>query len=204
MSDSETQPDTRPERILVIGLGNPGRHYRANRHNAGSMLLDRLADGLKLPLQLAQSNALVAVDDRREPKLILAKPQTYVNESGRSVASLARSFKVDLPGLLVVFDEMDLPLGTLRMRPFGGSSGHRGMRSIINHLGGSGFPRLRVGVGRPPSGIDPARYVLSDFKPAELDELDFALARGVDCIRRFIADGVEAAMTQCNSTRESE
>lgn len=193
---------TAPRRMLVVGLGNPGRHYRGNRHNAGFMLLDRLASELKLPLQIAQSNALIGVDDRHTPRLILAKPQTYVNESGRSVASLVRSFKVELPGLLVVFDELDLPLGSVRMRPFGGSSGHRGMRSIINHLGETGFPRLRLGIGRPSSGIDPARYVLSDFKPAEQGRFDQALERAVDCVRQFAANGIEIAMNECNSQSE--
>lgn len=168
------------------------------------MFVDRLAAELKLPVQSSQSNALIAVDDRRDPRLILAKPQTYVNESGRSVGSLVRSFKVELSGLLVVFDEMDLPLGTLRMRPFGGSSGHRGMRSIINHLGQSDFPRLRVGIGRPPPGVDPARYVLSDIKPAEQGQFERALDLAVKCIRRFTEAGIELAMNECNSSNESE
>lgn len=193
---------TAPERVLVVGLGNPGRHYRGNRHNAGFMLIDRLAAALELPLQIAQSNSLIGVDDRHAPRLILAKPQTYVNESGRSVASLVRSFKVELAGLLVVFDEMDLPLGTVRMRPFGGSSGHRGMRSIINHLGATDFPRLRLGIGRPPAGIDPARYVLSDFKRPEQPQFEQALDRAIDCVREFAASGIEMAMNGCNADSE--
>lgn len=193
-----------PERVLVVGLGNPGRHYRVNRHNAGFLLIDHLAQELGLKLQTSQSNALIAVDDRHAPRMILAKPQTYVNESGRSVAGLVRSFKLELAGLLLVFDDMDLPLGTLRLRPFGGSSGHRGMRSVINHLGDSGFPRLRIGVGRPPSGIDPARYVLSDFKPEERPLFERSLQQAVDCVRQFTEFGIELAMNQCNANAESQ
>jgi PTH1 family peptidyl-tRNA hydrolase len=192
-----------PRPALVVGLGNPGRHYRTNRHNVGFMLLDRLAAELKLPLKHSQSNALVGWDDKQAPHVILAKPQTYVNESGRSVASLMRAFKVELSGLLVVFDEMDLPLGALRMRPFGGSSGHRGMRSIINHLGDPGFPRLRIGIGRPPPGVDPARYVLSDLRPSEQESFDRAIDLAVTCVREFLESGIEIAMNRCNTGSES-
>lgn len=193
-----------PERVLVVGLGNPGRHYRANRHNVGFMLIDRLGADLRVALRITQSNALTGVDVRNAPRLILAKPQTYVNESGRAVASLVRSFKVELSGLLVVFDDMDLPLGSVRMRPLGGSSGHRGMRSVINHLGGTGFPRLRLGIGRPPSGIDPARYVLSEFKPSEGPQLEHALDQGLRCVRQFMQHGIEVAMNECNAEHESD
>lgn len=192
-----------PDRLLVVGLGNPGRHYRGNRHNVGFMFIDAMAKATGLSVQHAQSNALIGLDDRQAPRLILAKPQTYVNESGRAVASLVRSFKVELSDLLVVFDDLDLPLGRIRMRPFGGSSGHRGMRSVINHLGDSGFPRLRIGIGRPPAGIDAARYVLSDFKPPESPELESAFERGVSCVKQAIDAGIEIAMNECNANHES-
>ena len=143
-----------PDTYLIIGLGNPGREYRDNRHNVGFMLIDRLivrldARGMKL-----QSKAIVTSAIYEEHKLILAKPQTYMNLSGQAVGSLVRFYKVPLEHLLVAYDEVDLPLGSLRLRPGGGSAGHNGMQSIIEKLGTQQFPRLRVGVSRPPGRME--------------------------------------------------
>lgn len=192
-----------PRNVLIVGLGNPGRHYRSNRHNAGFLLIDRLCAEYRLDLDRSQGNALVAVGEHPAGTLILAKPQTYVNLSGRSIATLLRSFEVQHADLLVCFDDLDLPLGALRMRPSGGSSGHRGMRSIINHLGGQQFPRLRLGIGRPPGRMEAARYVLRDFSPDEMIELEATFARAVDCVRGFVTVGVQRAMNDCNRTNES-
>ena len=190
---------TEAQTHLIVGLGNPGRHYLNNRHNAGFMLVDRLLAEYGIGLDKSQSSALIAVHQHDEGTLVLAKPQTYVNESGRSVASMVRTFGIELDRLLIAFDDLDLPLGTLRLRSFGGSSGHRGMRSVINHLGGQGFPRMRIGIGRPPSKLDPARFVLGDFEAVESTELEAALARGADCVRQFIAADIQIAMNECNS-----
>ena len=188
---------------LIVGLGNPGRHYRGNRHNAGYMLIDRLLEAYGTSLNRSLAEALVAVIKDGDHTLVLAKPQTYVNESGRSVASLLRTFGLELPGVLVAFDELDLQLGTLRMRPAGGSSGHRGMRSIINHLGSQEFPRLRIGIGRPPGRRPAADHVLTNFGKGERSILAGVLERAVSCVQQYLEYDIQIAMTACNRPEES-
>lgn len=183
---------------LIVGLGNPGRHYRGNRHNAGYMLIDQLLKTYGAALNRSVSEALVAVIENDDCTLVLAKPQTYVNESGRSVASLVRAYKVELPNMLIAFDELDLELGMLRMRPAGGSSGHRGMRSIINHLETQDYPRLRIGIGRPPGRRSAADYVLSNFNKAEQVVLKGVLERAATCVQQYLEEGIQIAMTKCN------
>ncbi len=184
---------------IIVGLGNPGRQYRNNRHNAGFLLIDRLAREFNLRLETQRSESLVATGTLEGRRFLLAKPQTYVNETGRAVAGLVRYFRVEYPNLLVAFDDLDLELGSLRMRPFGGTSGHRGMRSVINHLGDQGFPRLRIGIGRPPGRLDPAGYVLSNFASDEVELVSETLDRALGCVRRFLEAGIEKAMTDCNT-----
>ncbi len=184
--------------LLIIGLGNPGREYRANRHNVGFMLVDLLARELGLRFSRRQSKALVASGRWGRRKVILAKPQTYMNLVGQSVAALARFHRVDLPALMVVCDELDLPLGTIRLRPGGGSAGHNGLRSIFERLGSQDFPRLRIGIGRPPGRMDPADYVLQDFTEAEAAILSEALDRAADSVRTFGGEGIEPAMSRYN------
>jgi PTH1 family peptidyl-tRNA hydrolase len=146
-----------------------------------------------------QKKALVALGGVAGHDVILAKPQTYMNESGRAVAALMRFYGVDLDRLLVVYDDLDLPLGTLRMRPEGGTGGHKGMSSIIQHLGGSqSFPRLRIGIGRPPGRMDPAAYVLQDFSVDELLLFGEVLSRAVSTIQLWLDAGIDAAMNTCN------
>lgn len=183
---------------LIIGLGNPGRHYRGNRHNAGYMLIDRLLDLYGAALNRSVSEALVAVIENEDRTLVLAKPQTYVNESGRAVASLVRSFGVELQNMMVAFDELDIELGAIRMRPAGGSSGHRGMRSIINHMETQEYPRLRIGIGRPPGRRPAADHVLSNFSKAEMDILSGVLERAAACVQQYLGEGIQIAMTACN------
>lgn len=188
---------------LIVGLGNPGRAYRENRHNAGFMCIDHLAERWSVSLSKSQSKALLATTQVDDRSIILAKPQTFMNKAGQSVAALARFYKVEPPRLLVVYDDLDLPQGEVRMRPFGGSGGHRGMRSIIQGLGSSEFPRLRIGIGRPQGRVDPADYVLQDFSSDEKVLIDIAIRHCHDCILRLLADGIDAAMTYCNSEQES-
>lgn len=187
---------------LIVGLGNPGRHYRGNRHNAGYMLIDRLLDSYGAALNRSVSEALVAVIENEESTVLLAKPQTYVNESGRAVSSLIRTFGVELPNVMIAFDELDLDLGVIRMRPAGGSSGHRGMRSIINHLETPNYPRLRIGIGRPPGRRPAADYVLSNFSKSEQEILSGVLERAVLCVQDYIGEGIQLAMTACNRSEE--
>jgi PTH1 family peptidyl-tRNA hydrolase len=187
-------------RFLIAGLGNPGRMYRSNRHNVGFMVVDQIAARLEVSFSRLESKALVAKGEYQGKPVILAKPQTYMNLSGQSLASLVRFYKIDLENLLVIYDDVDLPLGTLRLRPSGGSAGHRGMVSIIERLGSQDFPRLRVGIGRPPGRKDAAAHVLEDFSKAEAEFLPDILQRAADAALAFIAEGLEASMNRYNSS----
>ncbi|HNT77488.1 MAG TPA: aminoacyl-tRNA hydrolase [Anaerolineae bacterium] len=157
------------EFVLVAGLGNPGPRYARNRHNIGFQVADALAEHLRLSFDRNEQQAQVAHGtlpaDRR---LILAKPQTWMNDSGKAVGALARFYKIEPADILVIYDDLDIPLGVIRYRPQGSSGGHRGVQSTIQHLGTDAFPRLRLGIGRPPGQMDPAAYVLQDFSSAEL------------------------------------
>lgn len=183
---------------LLVGLGNPGVRYARNRHNIGFRCLQRLAARHGLEFARKQKNARVAQGTILGQPVLLALPQTYMNESGRSVGPLVQFYKVPLDHLLVVYDDLDLPLGVLRLRPDGGSGGHRGMQSVIQHLGTNAFPRLRLGIGRPPGGKDPADYVLEDFRPEEEPVVEGMLDRAVAAIECWLTEGLEKAMSLYN------
>ena len=151
------------ERYMIVGLGNPGREHSQNRHNIGFMTVDRLAEEHGIALGKVQSRAVIGSGRIAGRQVILAKPQTYMNRSGDAVGPLVAYYRVPPENVLVIYDELDLPLGALRLRPSGGSGGHNGMKSIINHLG-QDFPRLRLGVGRPAGRMEAADYVLQDFR----------------------------------------
>lgn len=189
---------------LVTGLGNPGRQYSENRHNVGFMLVSRLADRLGVSFSRLESKALVTKAVYRDYRLVLAKPQTYMNLSGQAVSALQRFYKIPLENLLVAYDDVDLPLGTIRLRPGGSSGGQKGMGSIIDHMGTQEFPRLRIGIGRPPGRMDAAAYVLQDFSRGEIEILDEVLERGVEAVLTFITEGLTTAMNQYNGTVEEE
>jgi PTH1 family peptidyl-tRNA hydrolase len=184
-------------KYLVVGLGNPGRRYRRNRHNIGFMVIDKLAEMAGIRLGRVQSNAIVGDGSLAEQSLILAKPQTYMNLSGNAVGSLARYYRIPMGKLLVVYDEIDLPFGTLRFREQGGSGGHNGMKSIIDRIG-CDFPRLRLGVDRPPGYMEPADYVLQNFSGDELPIVTEMIDLAVDAIQLFLQDGIEITMTRYN------
>lgn len=186
------------ERYLIVGLGNPGPRYTANRHNVGFRCLKRLAVAHGLAFDKRHKRARVALGTVHGRRVILAQPQTFMNESGRAVAPLAHFYKVSLGRLLVVYDDLDLPLGTVRMRPEGGSGGHKGMRSIIEQLGGQNFSRLRVGIGRPPGRMDPAAYVLQNFSAAEESLVEETLEQAVAAIETWLTEGIEVAMERYN------
>lgn len=187
-----------PAPFLIVGLGNPGREYRDNRHNAGFLLVDRLARLLEIAITKVQHKALIGSGQMEGRKVVLAKPQTYMNLSGQSVGSLVRFYKIPLSQVLVAHDDLDLPLGTLRLRPGGGAGGQKGVASIIEQLGTPDFARLRIGIGRPPGQMDPAAYVLQDFSSSERDLVDAALERAASAARLFVLNGLEAAMNQYN------
>ncbi len=186
-------------RFLITGLGNPGRQYQSNRHNIGFAVLDSLAETLGTNFSRMESKALVAKADLNSQRLILAKPQTYMNLSGQAVNSLLRFYKIPLDKLIVVYDEVDLDFGILRIRPSGGSAGHNGMNSIISQLGTQEFPRLRIGVGRPPGRMDAAAYVLQDFSQSEEAELALIRQQAVEALLSFVTQGIAAAMNAYNA-----
>ncbi|HLF29129.1 MAG TPA: aminoacyl-tRNA hydrolase [Anaerolineae bacterium] len=184
---------------LVVGLGNPGREYAGSRHNIGWRAADRFVAAHGWRFTKKQNDALVALGQIGGARTIVAKPQTFMNLSGRAVQPLAHFYKAPLDRLLVIFDDIDLPFGTIRLREKGGAGGHNGMRSIIERLGSDDFPRLRIGVGRPSGRMDPAAYVLRDFDPVEQAELDSLLDRAGQAIETFVAEGIGAAMNTYNS-----
>ncbi|MFU8827559.1 MAG: aminoacyl-tRNA hydrolase [Brevefilum sp.] len=190
--------------FLIVGLGNPGPNYRQNRHNVGFMVVNALAESLNIPMQRVEMRALVGKGLLGGERVILAKPQTYMNSSGQSVAPLARFYKIPLEQLMVIHDDLDLPFGTLRLRPLGGTGGQKGMESIVKLLGTHDFPRLRVGIGRPPGRMDPADYVLHDFDPPQQDLLPEVLDTAVKAIRTFVLEGIEAAMNTYNGQLSDE
>jgi peptidyl-tRNA hydrolase, PTH1 family len=186
--------------FLFVGLGNPGPEYRHNRHNVGFMALDRLAARLKIAFTRLESKALVTKTDYQGHKLVLAKPHTFMNLSGQAAGALIRYYRIPLSNVMVAYDDVDLPLATLRLRPDGGSAGQKGMGSIIERLGTQMIPRLRIGIGRPPGRMEAASYVLQDFSPGESDILNQALDRAVEAMLIFVSEGLEAAMNKYNGS----
>lgn len=184
--------------FLIVGLGNPGREHKYNRHNAGFLVMDHLASSLGTSFSRVVARALVTEARYSGKHCILAKPQTYMNLSGQSVSELVRFFKIPLENLLVVYDDIDLPFGTIRLRPSGGAGGHKGMASIIERLGTQEFPRLRIGINRPPGQMEAADYVLQDFSQAESRSLPQILDRSVQTILVFLTEGIAQAMTRFN------
>jgi len=192
------------EVTLIVGLGNPGREYAKNRHNIGFLAADRWAAAHAITFDKVQHHAIIAQGRASGRRVIVAKPQTYMNDSGRAVGALLRYYKVPVERLLVIFDDLDLPFGSIRLRAEGGAGGHNGMRSIIQQLGGNQFARLRIGIGRPPGRMDPAAFVLQDFSRAEAAELDGLLERAAQAIDIFNQDGITTAMNQFNAHQSGD
>ena len=188
------------ETYLIIGLGNPGREYKQNRHNIGFQVIDRLCKVWDIPIGHLRNKNLIGQGQHADKNIILAKPQTFMNDSGFSVASLVRFYKFPLERILVIYDDLDLPLGVLRLREKGGSAGHKGMASIIKQLGSNDFPRLRLGIGRPAGRMDVVDYVLQDFNHQEQEILPLVLNHAEEAAQFFLTDGIYAAMTQFNGS----
>lgn len=188
----------RKKPYLIVGLGNPDREYRGNRHNVGFMVLDRLADRLESSFSRVKMNALMTAVRYGDERLILIKPQTFMNLSGQAVSSFARFYKIPRENLLVVYDDVDLPFEVLRMKPDGGDAGQKGVRSIIQQLGSQEFPRLRIGIGRPPGRMPVSSYVLQDFSKPEKDLLPLVLEQGSSAILHYVEHGLDSAMTLYN------
>jgi PTH1 family peptidyl-tRNA hydrolase len=184
---------------LIVGLGNPGRRYRGTRHNIGWDVLDRLARGHGIAFDTEDGYSDVGRGVIGGRRVLLARPQTYVNVSGAAVADLRRHHRVAPEHLLVIVDDLDLVLGAVRVREKGSHGGHNGLRSIIEELGTADFPRLRIGIGRPPEGVDPADFVLERPSPAERVALDAAVVRAAGGVELWVREGVQAAMRDCNA-----
>jgi peptidyl-tRNA hydrolase, PTH1 family len=187
---------------LVIGLGNPGKEYAGNRHNVGFMVADLLASRIGAKFG-RHRRAVAEVAEGRlgfgGPKLVLAKPLTYMNLSGGPVAALAQFYKVPPAQVIAVHDELDIPYGQLRAKCGGGEGGHNGLRSMSKSLGTKDYVRVRFGIGRPPGRQDPADYVLSDFAAVERKELDFLVDRAADVVESVVTRGLEWAQNAYHS-----
>jgi peptidyl-tRNA hydrolase, PTH1 family len=188
---------------LVVGLGNPGAQYAGNRHNVGRMVLDELAGRMRARFTRHRTGAGVA-EGRSVPggpRFVLAAPQTYMNESGRPVGQLLRFYSLPPERLIVVHDELDLPFGGLRLKVGGGHGGHNGVRDIATVLGTPEFPRVRVGIGRPPGRQPAADFVLRNFAAEERTALPNLLVDAADAVEALATDGLEAAQARFNGPR---
>ena len=188
--------------FLVVGLGNPGREYRETRHNIGFMVVDQVAAAHGMRLMRVQNRALISIGKIAGEKVILAKPQTFMNISGTAVGGLVNFYKIPLSNLIVIHDDLDLPFGMMRLRPSGGSAGQKGVRSIIDRLGSEDFSRLRIGIGRPASAKHGADYVLRGFYTSEKEELPFILKRAAEAVEVFLSEGIDQAMNRFNGPQE--
>jgi peptidyl-tRNA hydrolase, PTH1 family len=182
---------------LIVGLGNPGAQYKGTRHNIGFAVIDEIARRAAVGFESAPAEAVIAKWRRPEGGALLAKPLTFMNLSGQAVGEIARYFKVDVPDLLIVVDEVQLPLGRLRARARGSAGGHNGLKSVIAHLGDD-FSRLRIGVGRGEQQRDLADHVLSRFEKEEAAEVERMTMRAADAAEMFITSGIEAVMNAFN------
>ncbi|MDR7435968.1 MAG: aminoacyl-tRNA hydrolase [Armatimonadota bacterium] len=184
---------------LVVGLGNPGRAYAGTRHNLGFEVVDLLATVKKIPVRTEEGWAILGRGAIDGCSVILAKPQTYVNLSGIAVADLCKRYTVDPMDLIVIHDDLDLPVGVIRIRTRGGHGGHKGVRSILESLGTDLFTRVKIGIGRPPKDVDPADYVLSPIPTEEAPLLQEAVRRAAEAVEVILTRGVAVAMNRFNS-----
>lgn len=187
---------------IIVGLGNPGREYRDTRHNIGFMLIDRLAEKLSARSMRVQSKAIITTAQYEGRKIILAKPQTYMNLSGQSVQGLVRFYKIPQENLMVAHDDLDLPFCVLRLRPGGGSAGQKGIASIIQQLGTPDFARMRLGIDRPPGRMEAAAYVLQAFTQKESQQVAELLDKAAEAALTWVTDGLDMAMNRFNGKVE--
>lgn len=190
------------ERYLIVGLGNPGREYQRTRHNIGFRAVDAIAATYGLSFERSRGKSLLADGLIGGRRVLLAKPQTYMNLSGEAVRALLDFYKIPLEQLLVICDDLDIPPGTLRIRQKGGSGGQKGLKSISEHLGTQEFARMRIGIGRPPGRMDPAAFVLQDFGADEQILIIETLDRVVKSIMSWLEHGIGIMMTRHNGTAD--
>lgn len=184
---------------MVVGLGNPGSEYENTRHNVGFMVADLLAENLRIPYWRDEAGAEVGVARLGDEDLLIVKPQTYMNLSGKAVARLKDTYEVPLGDIVVVHDDLDLPEQTLRIKRGGGHGGHNGLRSLVDSLGSPDFVRVRVGIGRPPGRQDPADYVLEPMNPKVAERLNGMVPHAAQAVLHILENGVESAMREYNA-----
>ncbi|KAF7813798.1 peptidyl-tRNA hydrolase, chloroplastic [Senna tora] len=190
---------------LIVGLGNPGKKYAGTRHNVGFEMVDAIAEAEGIPISSVSFKALFGKGIIGDVPVILAKPQTFMNSSGESVGAIVSYYKIPLKQVLVIFDDLDLPFAKLRLLPKGGHGGQNGMKSVISHFkGSSDFPRLRIGIGRPPGKMDPVSFVLRPFTKQEREELDFTFQKGVEAVRILLLEGFNKSATFVNTAKKIE
>ena len=189
---------------IIVGLGNPSKQYEGTRHNAGFMTLDVLADRYNIDISEKKHKALCGKGVIEGNKVVLLKPQTFMNLSGESVRAAADFYKVAPEEIIVIYDDISLEPGQLRVRKKGSAGGHNGMKNIIAHLGTQDFPRIRVGVGEKPAGMDLADYVLGRFSKGERELLEEAFIEGARAAVAILCDGIESAMNQFNGKKSRE
>ena len=183
---------------LVVGLGNPGSQYASTRHNLGFMCVDELSRRWEVALSERRRQAVLGQGTFQDIQLVLAKPRTFMNNSGEGVSYLLTRFGGSIGELLVIYDDMDLPLGAIRVRPSGGSAGQKGAASIITTLGTTDFARLRVGIGEPELCVDPIPFLLSPFTEEEKPVVREAVTRAADAVECLLQEGIDASMNRYN------
>ena len=184
---------------LVVGLGNPGAQYAKTRHNIGFMVIDYLAEQLNIKVDKVKFKSIIGEGLTGAEKVILAKPQTYMNLSGEAVLDMVQWYKLDTKDIIVIYDDMDLPAGKIRLRSQGSAGGHNGMKSIIYLVQTDKFPRLRVGIGRPDNqNIESVNFVLGKFSDCEAESMAQAVKMAADAVLKTFETGVERAMNEVN------
>ncbi|CAN8256128.1 unnamed protein product [Cochlearia groenlandica] len=184
---------------LIVGLGNPGNKYHGTRHNVGFEMIDKLARKEGVSMNTIQSKALIGIGAIEDVPILLAKPQTYMNFSGESVGSLAAHYQVPLRHVLLIYDEMALPNGVLRLQPKGGQGYHNGVKSVMAHLDGrKTFPRLSIGIGSPPGNMDMKAFLLQKFSPLERKQIDEALEQGSEAVKTLVLRGFNQGISRFN------
>jgi peptidyl-tRNA hydrolase, PTH1 family len=186
-------------RFVVAGLGNPGERYANTRHNAGALVIGELLKRTNAKLKSHKSGTLVAEIVLAQHKVTLARTTSFMNQSGRPLGQLMRFYKTDPSQLIVIHDEIDIPFAEVRIKLGGGTAGHNGLKSVVNHLGTKDFVRVRLGVGRPRGSRETVNHVLNGFSAAERKELPFLIGEGADAVERIIEVGLERAMNEVNT-----
>ncbi|KAI5684296.1 hypothetical protein M9H77_05524 [Catharanthus roseus] len=184
---------------MIVGLGNPGNKYHGTRHNVGFEMIDRVSQAEGIAMDTIQSKALLGIGSIGEVPVLLVKPQTYMNFSGESVGPLAAHYRIPLRHILLVYDEMSLPNGVLRLQPKGGHGHHNGVKSVMEHLDGCReFPRFCIGIGNPPGTMDLKAFLLQKFSPVERQQIDAALEQGPAAVRALILEGFSSRVNRFN------